>query len=261
MEKVYFEELKNLQEKVKEKFYEQGVDYDKTNIVTVTTFGYYSRLIEGIESVICLINRNSCASTIMAITRNILECNIDINNLQKYEEYIYYLMYISENAKTDINTKGRYYKILKEIDPDIKKKFKGCKKRRDWTKEKLQEISGEKYFNDEDIKKSVAFRFELADERVTYDGAYNLLSNDTHNNLSSIEECYININNDIRAFENLDSEFIKRISTTILVVFMGATEVIMKLFSGDYEDIMTMIRQIRYELYLDVKKNNLTFTV
>ncbi|MGL4989642.1 MAG: DUF5677 domain-containing protein [Sarcina sp.] len=213
------ESLQMTFENIIKKIQSNEIKYSSDDIKGVMALGYFSKIIESGEAIIILLEKNNLQSAIMPILRNMLEAIIDLDNIANIEGYTDYLQYLNVTNKLFLGKK-EYFKIL------------SCKSNFDYTETKLKlenleyklkkhlkEQYGNKYFNKKNVvETSIKFKFKISESMDTYDTLYWILCNDTHNNMSSIEEHYIekvDENLIVKPFNEMSKDNKKNISETV----------------------------------------------
>lgn len=231
----YIENLERTFSEIVKEIEDNKIKYYSNDIKGIIALGYFSKIIENSKAIIILLKESNLQSAIMPILRNILEAIIDLDNILNIDGYIEYLHYLNLNNKLFLGNKKYFKEISKNKDYDYEITKDNIDIKEQKLKKQLQSRYGNKFFKinvKKGIDTSVKFKFELAKSMDTYDSLYWILCTDTHNNISSIEKCYIekvSENLVVKPFNKMDKKNKNDISETTEYILKDANDRIKKI--------------------------------
>lgn len=161
----------------------EDIKYDSKNFQHILVVSLYGTIIEGVDSCITLYE-NSQYISIPVISRNILEAFVDLKNITMKTDYQNYMLLSYHEQRK---------KLFKNIIHDIINKSK--KSKLDFKELKSQYCDAiiESEFLESKGFKSISIynKFKMANLEEIYRSLYSILCQETHNNLSVLENRHI----------------------------------------------------------------------
>ncbi len=172
--------------------------FSKDNMQHLFSISLFCTIYENSTACLVLIN-NKIYSAIPVMLRNILEAHIDLIILSKKEDYYY------DMAASYLKERNKILKL--SCQPNYSNEYLECLKSKDDIQEKY--VNSKKDYEDL-IEKgykalSLKDKFKKADSMDLYLSIYNLLCQDSHNNISSLSNRHFNKQTmEIEIFQNFD---------------------------------------------------------
>ncbi|MGL5067245.1 MAG: DUF5677 domain-containing protein [Sarcina sp.] len=220
-------------ESIIKKIHSNEIKYNSNDIKGIMALGYFSKIIESGKAIIMLLEKGNLQSAIMPILRSMLEAIIDLDNIANIDGYTDYLEYLNVSNQLFLGKKEYLKNLSYKSNFNYAETKLKYEKLEDKLKKNLKEQYGNKYFNKKNkIETSIKFKFKISKSMDTYDTLYWILCNDTHNNMSSIEEYYIekvNQNLIVQPFNQMSEDNKKDISETVESILKDSIDRIEKI--------------------------------
>lgn len=181
--------------------------YSSTDTKKILALGFVCRIIENTQALIILLREGNLFSSISPILRNTLEAIIDLDNLINVDGYVEYLKYLQVDKTLSLSNKNYFKRLYIEKNFNYKELRSDYEVQAKSLENEILTKYGKKYLNKYgNIDRTIYFKFKISKSLDTYDSMYYLLCNDTHNNISSIEQNYINQNMEVSIFNEISAD-------------------------------------------------------
>lgn len=211
-----------------------SLKYSEEDNLKIIALGFMSRILENTKSIIILLKSRVGYSSVLPILRNSLEAIIDLDNLNNIDGYFEYLKCLDLQNTLSLANKNYFKRLVRREKVDYKSLELKYKDDLNSLKQKIRKSYGNKFFDKYgNINSSVYFKFKLSKSLDTYDTMYYSLCTDTHNNLISIQENYINSDMSVSIFKEINVDDLDIVCQTSIAMLQDLLKKIYSIFDVD----------------------------
>lgn len=208
----------------------EKITYNSKNSRETIALGYYSKIIESTKAILILLKYNNLQSAIIPVFRSLLEAAIDLENIINVDGYTDYLHYLGLDNKLRLSNKEYFRNKPKDYNfSELEKKYINQKNE---IEERLKKNYKNKFFRKGKINTKVSFKFKLSENMDIYDTLYWLLCTDSHNNIYSIEQAYMSMNENeelvVKPFREMNIDEIERLCDSVEIILDNAQKLMYK---------------------------------